>query len=236
MRKNKKIVLTLLCALFLSCLTGCEEIDEAANEATAEQSIESTPEPTEEQAIVSTEESAAESTGEASRRSVDDMLMDVLNNEAVLIDENGDETYLKDYQIGKNFFVDVILAEPTEYAFVDFDGDGENELVINISLNYGFLLVLHYDGETIRGYEFGVRALQSIKEDGSFSQSNGAGSVQYAKLSFENNQKNKTITAVYEYDEGYFEIEGKECSYEDLKAYSEMWNAKKAVEWKKVAK
>ena len=227
MLRSKRIVLFLISLVCLSWLVGCKEIDETAGETTV---------PSSEKTVVEVESQPSEESAEEFVGDVREILLAVLANERVFTDESGAEVYLKDYQIGKEFFADVILADPSEYAFVDFDGDGEMELVINVSQNVGFLLVLHYDGKTLRGYESGVRALQSIKEDGSFSQSNGAGSVRYVKLSFENNQKNITTTAVYEYDDNYFEIDGKECTLEELKAYSEMWDAKTDVKWEKVAK
>lgn len=155
----------------------------------------------------------------------------VLASEKTFIAETGKAVYLNGYHINDGNTVDPILADPAEYTFVDFDADGNNELVVNISPEYGCYLVFHYNGQDVFGYEFGVRALQALKSDGTFMGSNGAASNYYCQLSFEENQRNITYTAVKDSTLNRFELNGKECSIEELNEYINDWNLKEPVKW-----
>ena len=162
------------------------------------------------------------------------LLTAVLNNEKTFITEKGEAVLLKNYAVGNGELATPLYAKPTEYVFVDFDEDETNEMVINISADYGAYLVLHCNGLDVYGYEFGVRALQALKTDGSFMGSNGAASNYYCRLTFEDNKANVTYTAIKDSTMNRFELNGKECSIEELNEYINDWNLKKAVEWIKL--
>lgn len=162
------------------------------------------------------------------------LLTAVLNNEKTFITEKGEAVLLKNYAVGNGELATPLYAKPTEYVFVDFDEDETNEMVINISADYGAYLVLHCNGLDVYGYEFGVRALQALKTDGSFMGSNGAASNYYCRLTFEDNKANVTYTAIKDSTMNRFELNSKECSIEELNEYINDWNLKKAVEWIKL--
>ncbi len=65
---------------------------------------------------------------------------------------------------------EVVLDIP-KYAKVDLDGDGTEETLLWLRVNqitdYG-VLVLHQEGETLRGDSFAYRQMFEIKEDGTF--------------------------------------------------------------------
>ena len=166
----------------------------------------------------------------------DKILTAVLENQKTFITDAGKAVYLKDFYINDGNAANAIHAEPVEYVFVDFDGDSNSELVVNISLDYGYYLVLHYNGQDVFGYEFGVRALQALKTDGSFMGSNGAASNYYCKLSFDENRRNVTYTAIKDSAMSKFELAGKECSIEELNEYINDWNLKESVKWIKCSK
>ena len=111
-----------------------------------------------------------------------DLLTAVFNNEKTFITEKGEAVLLKNYAVGNGALATPLYANPVEFVFVDFDDDKTDEMVINISADYGTYLVLHCNGLDVYGYEFGARALQVLKIDGSFMGSNGAGSNYYCKL------------------------------------------------------
>lgn len=163
-----------------------------------------------------------------------DLLTAVLNNEKTFITEKGEAVLLKNYAVGNGELATPLYANPVEYVFVDFDEDKTDEMVINISSDYGGYLVLHCNGLDVYGYEFGVRALQALKTDGSFMGSNGAASNYYCRLTFDDNKANVTYTAIKDSTMNQFELNGKECSIEELNEYINDWNLKKAVEWIKL--
>lgn len=156
----------------------------------------------------------------------------VLENKKTFITENGKAVFLKNYKIGEGYYSELIMANPCEYVYVDFDSDGKEELVVNISKMQGFYLVLHYNGYDIYGYEFGIRSLSALKSDGSFMQSGGTASNYYCRMSFEQNKINIIYTAIKDSTAGKFQLNGKECSIQELNEYINDWYLKENVQWK----
>lgn len=156
------------------------------------------------------------------------LLTAVLNNEKTFITENGEAVLLQNYLTSHSI---PSLSSPIEYVFVDFDEDKVDELVINISSDYGLYLVLHYNGFDIYGYEFGIRSLNVLKTDGSFIGSNGAASTYYCRLTFEDNNANVIYTAVKDSRMNRFELNGEEAPIESINEYINDWNLKESVEW-----
>ncbi len=165
----------------------------------------------------------------------ENVLIEVLNNQRCFVTENGRSIYIKDYV---NNWIDnsePFEAEVLSYAVVDFDDDGENEIVASIKTdprpNYVCLFVLHYDGQDVWGFMFGVRELHDLKTDGSFISTGGAGTHFYCRLSFENNQRNISYLAVKD-DMGYrYEINGNICTVDEVDQYIREWESKEAVPW-----
>lgn len=159
------------------------------------------------------------------------ILQSVFRNEKTFITERNEATYLKDYSVGNGSLSTPLLATPTEYAFVDLDEDHVEELIVNISADYGAYLVLRCNGLDVFGYEFGAKVLQSLKTDGSFMGSNGAGINYYCRLTFEGNEKSILYTAIKDSTMNRFELNGEECSIESLNEYINDWNLKEKAQW-----
>lgn len=157
------------------------------------------------------------------------LLMATLSSDKTFITGENTAVLLRDYPVGGTSSGQ--FAVPTEYCFVDFDRDGTDEMVVNISDDYGILLVLRAVGYDVYGYEFGVRAMHSIKTDGSFIGSNGAASIYYCALTFEGNRPSLTYTAVKDSTAGRFELEGGECSIQELNEYINDWEQKEDIQW-----
>lgn len=153
-------------------------------------------------------------------------LMLILENKQQFTTEDGEEVYLKDYKYGEEYY-----ATPNKYTSVDFDGDGVNELVVDISVNGGIYLVFHSDSAKTYGFLFYARELQCIKTDGSFMQSGGATVVCYCSMTFSGDTYEITETAVSDDYTGKLEIDGKECSVEEITAYAKNWQLKEDAEW-----
>lgn len=80
----------------------------------------------------------------------------------------------------------------TRYAFVDMDGDGTQEAIVDFRFGENsqvMCMVLKWDSstETVYGTEFYYRQMYQIKEDGSFAYSGGGDNDGWAKLRWENN-------------------------------------------------
>ena len=103
--------------------------------------------------------------------------------------DDGLEYYLTDYcrRTGDQLGFPVSI---TRYAFVDMDGDGTAEAVVDFKFGENeqvMCMVLKYDGGTVFGAEFYHRQMSHIKKDGSFAYSGGADDDGWAKLRWKNN-------------------------------------------------
>lgn len=103
--------------------------------------------------------------------------------------DDGMEYYLTDYcrRTGDQLGFPVSI---TRYAFVDMDGDGTAEAVVDFKFGENeqvMCMVLKYDSGTVFGAEFYHRQMSHIKKDGSFAYSGGGDNDGWAKLRWENN-------------------------------------------------
>ena len=85
-----------------------------------------------------------------------------------------------------------VTAHVTNFAIVDLDGDGENEIILWIVTgdspagsghDAGFE-ILHYNDGAVYGYMLYYRQFYQLKTDGTFTASGGAGNTAIEKLSF----------------------------------------------------
>ena len=134
-------------------------------------------------------------------------LLAVMDNEDVFIGENGQEIYINEFEYSEGY-----IAKPCEYAFVDFDSEGRDELVVKISDNATVYLVLRDSGEAVYGYLFYGKSLQTIKESGSFRQTGGADVNYYCHLSFDENRYSVTYEAICDDVADKYELYGEPCS------------------------
>ena len=161
-----------------------------------------------------------------STKDENEVLNAVLNNRKTFIDENGKAVYLADYLIDGT-----IPITPTQYTYVDFDGDNQEELVIDISTNLGIYLLLNYNGLDVFARPLGIRTLSSIKSDGSFISSNGAASTYYCKAKFEGNEFTPYYECVKDSMLGIFTLNGENVSIATINEFINDWNLKENVEW-----
>lgn len=151
---------------------------------------------------------------EKKEKSNDEILKDVMYGIKPFVDESDNKIMLKEYLVGG-----VDSAYPQEYAYVDLDGDGVNELAVLLTSSYGEYLIFHmYEGE-VYGYAMGVRAFGSVNSDGLFMGSDGASDYGYYKMKF--NGKDKEIETVLEsHDtEGIYRINGEDVTKEAVEEY-----------------
>ena len=157
---------------------------------------------------------------------INELLTAVLDNREKFVTEEGETCYLKDFQMG-----DPVEIDPKEYALVDFDGDGNGEAVVSISESHGFHLVLHCNNTQVFGHVFSVRALQSLKTDGTFVGSGGAATQYYCKMHFENNQPVITDEAIDDDLSQEYQINGRAVTKEEIDQFTQTWYQKQDVQW-----
>lgn len=167
---------------------------------------------------------------------IDAQFLSVLNSEAPFISEDGKSVLLKNYSYGNNGATEVYYAVPQEYAVVDLDGDGTNEVVVDITSSQTDYMVFHKYNNSIYGFLIGRRSLQDIKKDGSFCGSSGAGLIVYSKMEFNKNTY-KVIDEAYEDNyNGIYKIDGKEVTKEAIDKYKVEWDLKEAARFIRFSK
>ncbi|MDR0928502.1 MAG: SH3 domain-containing protein [Oscillospiraceae bacterium] len=74
----------------------------------------------------------------------------------------------------------------TAFSRIDLNGDGQIEIVVQLEASFGVygVLVLHQSDHTVYGQTFGLRALDGLKLDGSYSFSSSAAESGIGRLQF----------------------------------------------------
>ena len=73
--------------------------------------------------------------------------------------------------------------ERAAFTFLDFDGDGTDEVVYRRGNYRGFYVLRLWEGK-VYGYEINYRGMMGLKQDGTFCASGGAGDNGYCHLRF----------------------------------------------------
>ncbi len=157
-------------------------------------------------------------------------LLSVLYNEEPFVDEGGRSVYMKDYSLSE---VAPVCVVPDKYTFIDFDRDEKNELVAHIHPDFGGYLVLRLCEGTVYGYEFGERSMITLKADGTFAQSEGAGLNVSVSMTFK--QTAYTLTELaYQNEtssEKEYRINGNSATKKDYQSFYKEFSSKPDAKW-----
>lgn len=163
-----------------------------------------------------------------------ELLQSVLENKKTFTSRDGAVVYLKNYPRydGTND------TKTIKYAYVDFDGDGQLELILMMASDIsGGFLVLHCNEDRVYGYDFHWEGMLALKQDGSFIQ-HKVDEELYCRLKFKDNKCLIVNEAVkfYEnkYEEQAFELNGKEVAEDVFNEFAYNWASKENVIWKNV--
>lgn len=125
----------------------------------------------------------------------------------------------------------------SKFTIIDLDNDSIPEVVIQIdSSSDGWYEVLHYYNGTVYGYYFVYRAMESLKNDGTFIGSSGAADNDLLKISFSGNTLNQIRLAYSksEFNENEtvkYYIADKPVSESEFNALMKNQNLKSDVTW-----
>ena len=117
---------------------------------------------------------------------------------------------------------------PEYVSKVDLDGDGVDEIVIDIytqSIFFGSIILDYQDDGRIYGHQFSQREMGNIKEDGTFESSGSAFNVEIRSISFDREKEIiKTIAkSDIENDNLVFYIEDSSVSMNEFEDYFNRW-------------
>ena len=257
-KKTYQRIFIWLLSGMLMCLSACgpggedaESLPSASN--TGEDSSQSVPDANVEPPRSVPEEDSSEQeiffdeSGKERSLSAAESYRSILLDHADFINCSEDGAYQEAVNIGnieKAFTSsEDITGEVTGFTIVDMDGDGENEIVLSIStgpVDEGFE-VLHYQDGIVYGYHFWYRALEDLKEDGTFTGSGGASSSSINRIVFL--EKGYAVDTLYESrsqygTDGVNEIQyyknGEVCSEEEFNDALNRQYEKASVTWYKL--
>ncbi len=112
---------------------------------------------------------------------------------------------------------------PQGYAYVDFDSDGLEELVI-VDATLKFFLILRYDNENVNGYILENISLQDIKTDGSFLNVRYNSYTAISRVSFEELDSVVTNLAYKDDSANTYQLNQKSATKDEVEKYFDDWN------------
>ena len=156
-----------------------------------------------------------------------ELLLGVLRNETKFIDEDGKEIYLKDYKLTDS----TLDAVYEMHTWVDFDSDGQNELVVYVTPKTGVYLVFHIENGQVFCFEFAGRGMLFLKEDGTYVGSEGAAIQGYYSLNFKNLTYEEMELAYIDDLKKEFRLDGNNATEEEFEVFYVDFCKKKDVTW-----
>ena len=112
---------------------------------------------------------------------------------------------------------------PYEYAYVDFDSDGIEELVI-VDAMLKFFLILRYDNGNVNGYILENISLQDIKTDGSFLTVIHNRYTAVSRVSFDGLHCAVTNLAYKNDSANTYQLNQKSATRDEVERYFDDWN------------
>ena len=160
-----------------------------------------------------------------------EMLSKVLNNETTFVAENGKTVYLKQYQLLETSIIKMI---PIEYAFVDMDQDGTDEMVLYVTPDFGAYLVFYIYEETIYCFQFNAWEMRDLKTDGTFVMSEDERDRSYLKITFEKDKYSFVEKAYENTYHNIYRVNQKDTTKEKVDAYANDFDHKAGASWTKM--
>ncbi len=142
-----------------------------------------------------------------------------------IVTEDGNTTTLGGYLM-RNYG-----AYPASCALVDFDGDGQNEMVVSTTSQEVSYVVMHYSDGYVFAFNFGFRELECLKTDGSFIASNSAYETSYCRLRFSGGRCITICEASSDDANQIYKRNGEPTTKQDVNDFSKRWYSKPDVYW-----
>lgn len=112
---------------------------------------------------------------------------------------------------------------PQGYAYVDFDSDGIDEMLI-VDMLLTFFLILKYDGQNVNGYIIDNISPQQVWVDGSFVTKAHSGYTTVSRVSFNGLEIKKSNLAFISDSKKIYQINDKTQPKEKVQKFIDDWN------------
>ena len=154
----------------------------------------------------------------------DQIMMSVLEGTFPLLSQSGQYEKLPEY-LARNYY-----AVITAYAYVDFNGDSKNEMVVKTDSAEIPSIVLYYSGEDVFFFSFSSDQIKQVKSDGTFS-GNTFGHLIYSSLEFPGGGYRLVELARADQINGSYTVGGVVCSEETFINFEKEWALKQNASW-----
>lgn len=156
----KKILAFAICVLMCVTLYSCAKSNHSSEKISSETSIPNNENPHSNGNSINKIPSVSKPT---TKEIITKAYQDVLNNERTIKyplrdSENFNEIYIKDIYYFDHY-------NNATQAIIDMDNDGNDEMIV---ANNGKKVILHYENDTVYGFNFSSNALDTVYTDGSF--------------------------------------------------------------------
>ena len=116
-------------------------------------------------------------------------------------------------------------------ALVDFNKDGQNEMVVSTTSQEASYIVLHYSEGDIFAFPFGYRSMECLKADGTFAASSSAFESSYCHLRFSGGRCIIVCDAYADTQDGHYELNGEFSSQAAVEDFAKRWYSKPDAQW-----
>lgn len=166
-----------------------------------------------------------ETTDTGKKESAEDLYFKVLNNEIKYINEDNNEILFSEYMKMHESSNDIRI----EYSLLDLDNDFEDEMVILIKSYDGFYLILNHEDGKVYGFEDVIRGMITIKTDGTYMATGGAGIAAILKCKFDKNER--IVETLAESDRNSWTVDGKKADNAQFLEYLTEFNDKEEAKF-----
>jgi len=131
--------------------------------------------------------------------SADSVLKSVLQNNIQFVSDDYQPTMTVSEYLQAESAETGTSMQIAKFALVDLDNDSIPEVILGVTTGGSddvSFIVLHYANDSVYGYSFPYRALNSIKADGTFSFSSGASDSGFGTIDFSGSDYANMITKI----------------------------------------
>ena len=168
----------------------------------------------------------------------DQKFMKILANEEWFYSEQGPKDTLSSYCMGTSGDRGSVAEK---YTLVDMDSDGTNEMVVHLTGKQEGYLVFYYleKYDILCCYEFSVRFMTTLKQDGSFVGSSGAGILHFNTLQiYDGLLTGYTVVETAYQNEmekpAIYRLNGKEVTAESFAQFTQSFDSRADAVWTKI--
>ncbi len=166
------------------------------------------------------EQSPSDEETKQSPESDENIYKSILLGESNFICRDLDNKSLNIREIGQAVtYTDSDTVSVERFAVIDLDGDGEDEVVLELDCYGGGFVILHYQNGEVYAFEQCYRGFKGLKEDGTFMASDSAVHTCIEKLVFSDTGYSDIVLAELYWDfeeKPWHKINGEPCSDEEL--------------------